>query len=141
MKPILYVHNPLQKWVEGSFVLLCGGVAYYGLELLMRGYSHWSMALCGAICFYFIYRVNAMYPHTLLPVRALYGALFITTVELIAGCWVNLRLGLNVWDYSNLPFHFMGQICLLYSLIWFLLCFPLSPLCRLIRRRVFLSDV
>ena len=141
MKSTVYCYNPLQKWVEAFFVLLCGGVCYYALEIAIRGYSHPSMALCGAICFYFIYRINVFYPRALLPLRALYGAIFITTVELITGYIVNLRMGLNVWDYSDLPFHFMGQICLSYSLIWFLLCFPLCGISRLIRRRVFLSDV
>ena len=132
--------NPFQKPVEASLVLLCGGVLYYMLELLWRGRSHWSMALCGGLCFWFLYRMNRAYPRVPLPLRALGGALIITAVELIAGCILNLGLGLAVWDYSDMPLHFLGQICLPFSIIWFLLCFPISGLAYLIRRTVFLSD-
>lgn len=45
----------------------------------------------------------------------------ITTVEFIAGYIINIRLGWDVWDYSELPFNLMGQICLPYMGLWFLL--------------------
>jgi hypothetical protein len=130
----------LQHLVEAPFVLLFGGVVYYSLELLWRGRSHWSMALCGALCFWFLYRLNRAYPRVPMTLRALTGATVITLVELLAGCLLNLVLRLDVWDYSEMPFHFMGQICIPYSLLWFLLCFPVSGISYLIRRVVFLSD-
>ncbi|MBQ7346376.1 MAG: hypothetical protein IJW55_00295 [Clostridia bacterium] len=141
MKPVPYYHNPLQRVVEAFFLLLCGGVLYCGLEVLGRGWSHPSMAVCGALCFYFVYRVNERYTRVPVLMRALVGALFITGVELFAGCLLNLGLGLAVWDYSNMPYHFLGQICLPYSIFWFLLCIPLAGVSRLIRRHVFLSNV
>ncbi len=52
------------------------------------------------------------------------SALIITTVELITGVIVNLWLGLNVWDYSKQPYNLLGQICLLYTNIWFFLSLP-----------------
>ena len=131
----------LQNAVETPFVLLCGGVLYVTIEVLWRGFSHWSMALCGAFCFLLLYRMNARYPRVPLPLRAIVGALAITLVELFVGCLLNLGLGLAVWDYSKVPLNFLGQICLPYSVIWFLLCFPVSGLTRLIRRRVFYADV
>ena len=30
-------------------------------------------------------------------------------------------MSLNIWDYSDLPFNLMGQICLLFSVFWFFL--------------------
>ena len=27
-------------------------------------------------------------------------------------------LGLDVWDYSKVPFNFLGQVCVLYSVLW-----------------------
>ena len=138
MKIIPHTYNPFQKPVEASLVLLFGGVAYYGMETLLRGWSHWSMALCGAVCFYALYRINERYTRVSLPVRALMGALLITAVELVAGCLLNLGLGLAVWDYSKMPYQFLGQICLPYSVLWFLLCFPAAGISRLIRRHVFL---
>ena len=37
---------------------------------------------------------------------------------------VNIILQWNVWDYSNVPFNVMGQICLPFSIIWFFLSLP-----------------
>ncbi len=137
MKLIPHTYNPFQKPTEAFFILLFGGVIYYGLETLLRGWSHWSMAVCGAICFYALYRLNERYPRVPLPLRALAGALFITAVELFAGCLLNLGMGLAVWDYSEMPYQFLGQICLPYSIFWFLLSFPVAGVCLLIRRIVF----
>ena len=44
----------------------------------------------------------------------------ITSVELLFGMVVNRQLHLNVWDYSGEQYNFQGQICLLYSNLWFL---------------------
>ena len=140
MKLIPNTYNPYQKHAEALFVLLFGGVTYYGIETLGRGWSHWSMAICGAICFFFLYRLNERYPRVSLPFRALAGAIFITVTELLAGCLLNLGMGLEIWDYSGLPYQFLGQICLPYSILWFLLCFPSALICRLIRRVVFLRN-
>ena len=140
MKSLTLPHNPLQKWVELSFALLFGGVVYYLLELLFRGWSHWSMAICGAICFGFLYRLNATQRRMPLLLRAAIGSAFITGVELIAGLILNVGLGMCVWDYSTLPFHFLGQISLFYSFLWFLLCFPASGITGWIRRHVFLYE-
>ena len=52
----------------------------------------------------------------LAPMQALLGAGIITGVELVTGLLVNRDF--RVWDYRNMPFHFKGQICLCYSLLW-----------------------
>lgn len=46
------------------------------------------------------------------------SAVIITIFEFITGCIVNLWLGWAVWDYSDLPFNLLGQICLYYFLLW-----------------------
>lgn len=129
-----------QHLAEAPFVWLFGGVCYYLLEMLWRGYSHWSMALCGAFCFWLLWRINTDHPQVSLPLRALIGAAAITAVELFFGCILNLWLRLDVWDYSALRFNLYGQICLRYSFLWFLLCFPISTLTRLLQRAVFPAD-
>lgn len=53
--------------------------------------------------------------------QMLIGAIVITTLEFVCGCIVNLWLGWNVWDYSNMPFNLLGQICLPFTVIWFFL--------------------
>ena len=47
------------------------------------------------------------------------GSTIITVLEFITGCIVNLWLGWNVWDYSNLPLNLLGQICLPFSTLWY----------------------
>ena len=140
MKTRASSHISLQTFTELSFAALLGGVSYYLIELCWRGYSHWSMALCGALCFSCLYRLNACFQRRSVIWRALLGACIITAVELIAGLLLNIGLGMRIWDYSALPLQFLGQICLPYSFGWFLLCFPISLLSRLIRRWVFLYD-
>ena len=131
---------PSQRLAEIFYLLLTGGVLYYGLEIAFRGYSHRTMALCGGICFYALYRINQTLLSLSLPLRALLGALVICSAELLFGCICNLWLGWEIWSYRHLPFNLWGQICLPFFLLWFLLCFPAALLCRLIRRRVFLQN-
>ncbi len=142
MKPVPYKpQSPLQQPTEAFLVLLFGGVCYYLLELLWRGRSHPAMAICGALCFWFIYRLCQRAPRLSLLSRVLISTLFITLVEFLTGCWLNLSLGLNIWDYSDMPYHFLGQVCPAFSAIWFLLSFPTIGICRLMRRRIFLYDI
>ena len=138
--PISLHSNPLQGGIEAFFLLLTGGVLYVWIEILWRGHSHPSMAVCGAVCFFLLYRMNQRLRHCHLLLRALLGAAIITGAELLTGCIVNLLLGLSVWDYSSLPFNLLGQICLPYSLLWLLLCIPVLPLCSVIERFVFLGN-
>ena len=55
------------------------------------------------------------------------GAAVITSVELIFGCICNLWLRMNVWDYSYIPLNLEGQICLLYTVLWAILCVVAIP--------------
>ena len=102
--------------------LLCfllGGAAYVLIELLWRGRSHFSMFIAGGFQRYAL-------P---LPVKCIAGALVITAIEFIAGYIVNLRMGLNVWDYSGRPYNLYRQICPGFALLWALLSLPIALLC------------
>jgi len=100
---------------------IAGAVGYYFIEIIYRGHSHWTMALCGGICLLSIRYTDKKLKNRSLIFRALLGALIITSVEFICGCIVNLGFGMAVWDYSNTPFNLLGQICLIYSFFWFLI--------------------
>jgi uncharacterized membrane protein len=93
-----------------------GGLAYCGIEVAFRGYTHPSMLFAGGLCFVLLCLL-ARSRFGLLT-AALFGGLVITVVELAVGGVVNLWLGLEVWDYSQLPLNLWGQICLYYTLIW-----------------------
>lgn len=129
------------KFCEYFLVFAVGGVVYSFIECLWRAHTHPSMACAGAVCFFCLYIMNGKF-HTMSPIkRALMGAGVITAVEFILGCLLNLVLGLNVWNYSNLYFNFLGQISLLYSFLWFLLCIPAFWLCSFIKTRIFYGKV
>lgn len=103
-----------------NFVLwMIGGAVYVGIELLWRGYSHWTMFVLGGICFVCLGLINELIPWCMpLWKQMLIGTLIITTLEFVTGCIVNLWLGWAVWDYTNVPGNLLGQICAPYILLW-----------------------
>lgn len=99
-----------------------GGIAYLIIELLWRGYSHWSMFVLGGLCFVAIGALNEHFTFEIpLILQMFFGAFLVTALEFAFGCVLNLWLNLNVWDYSNLPYNILGQICLPYSLLWIIM--------------------
>ena len=113
-------------------VFTAGAAAYAALEIIWRGWTHWTMLLCGGTCFTLMYLIESA---PIRPQRKLIAsASVITAVEFVTGCIVNLKLGMAVWDYSYLPFNLMGQICPRFSLMWLGLSVPGLWLCRSIRR-------
>lgn len=116
---MLKLYNRTLKYILLFFI---GGYSYCGVELLFRGFSHISMLIAGGICFILIGLLNDVFPHKISIIsQMVISSLIITAVEFIVGMIVNVWLDLNVWDYSKLPYNFMGQICLLYTNIWFFL--------------------
>jgi len=104
---------------------LFGGVLYGVLEVLWRGYTHWTMMLLAAMLCVPLDLANECFPWELpLCAQAVLGGLTITAAEFAAGCVLNLWLGLGIWDYSALPFNLWGQICLRFSALWCLLAGP-----------------
>ena len=100
--------------IRKTGLFLLGGGGYVGLELLWRGRSHVSMFAAGGICFLLLGRLQRT---RLAPaVQCVLGAGIITAVELLTGLLVNRTY--RVWDYRQMPFNFLGQICLPFSLLW-----------------------
>ena len=103
-------------------LFLIGGATYFCIEMLWRGHSHWTMFIVGGICFIFCGGINEWFDWDMpLWKQMLICSVGITAIEFLAGIAINLIFKLNVWDYSNQPFNILGQICLLYSFLWFLL--------------------
>ena len=121
------------KWKEILMIFCIGAVGYSVLEILWRGYTHWTMTLTGGFCFLAIYAINGRLEGAKLWKKCLAGAVSITAVEFAVGMLVNRVLLMDVWDYSNRFCTLFGQICLLYSVLWFFLCIPLDFLCRRLR--------
>ena len=102
-----------------EFLFFVGATIYVIIEKLYRGYSHWTMFLLGGICFIALGLINEVIPWNMsLLLQMFIGGMIITVLEFITGCIVNLWLGWNVWDYSELPFNLLGQISLFSSIVW-----------------------
>lgn len=114
-------------------VYMLGAFGYGGIELLWRGRTHWSMLVTGGICFLCMYMIENLSRERRWR-KYLMCTAVITTFELIAGMIVNLRMGWDVWDYSDMPLNLSGQICLGFSAAWLMLSIPGTALCRVLRR-------
>ena len=105
-----------------SFLFIVGGIIYYLIEVIARGWSHWSMFLLGGLCFIIIGLLNELYEwETPFQNQCLLGSIVITILEFVTGVIVNVCAGWNVWDCSDRPFNLMGQICLQNSIYWIFL--------------------
>ena len=101
------------------FLFWFGGATYVALEVIWRGYSHWTMLLLAGILFIIIGLLNEIWSWNLkFRYQVLISTAIATILELFTGLIVNVCLGWNVWDYSNVPFNFLGQICLPYTFLW-----------------------
>ena len=113
------------------FLFFVGGSGYVGLELLWRGRSHISMFIAGGVCFLLLGQIERT---KLSPsAKSLLGAATITGVELLAGLLANRDY--RVWAYRQMPFNFMGQICLSYSLLWIPVSLGAIALHRLLAKK------
>ena len=113
----------MKQLIKYLALLITGGALYIAIELLWRGYSHWSMFLVGGTCFICLGLINEFIPWSMpLWQQVTIGVVIVTALELLAGCIVNLWLGWNVWDYSNIPGNILGQICPQYIALWIPLC-------------------
>lgn len=110
----------LLKIIFKLFILfIIGAFTYMGIEIAFRGFTHWTMGVVGGLCFILIGGLNEFYGWDM-PFwkQCLIGTAIVTGLELAAGLLLNKVLGLGIWDYSAMPFNFMGQICLPFSVAW-----------------------
>ena len=109
----------LNAILKHAVLALCGGCVYFLIEMAWRGHSHWTMAVLGGVCFVLIGDINEFIPWNMpLILQGAIGSGIVTVLELVSGIILNLWLGLGIWDYSNMPFNLLGQICLPFTLLW-----------------------
>ncbi|MEZ3420453.1 MAG: putative ABC transporter permease [Eubacterium sp.] len=104
------------------FIFLLGGQGYCTLEMLWRGRTHYSMFFAGGIILMLLFYIASQMKRAPLIKKCLIGAGLITAVEFIFGIIFNTVFNMHVWNYQNVPFNLLGQICLPYTVLWFLLC-------------------
>lgn len=113
-----------------GFLFMFGGCLYYCMEWLFKMFvSHgkisFSMFIVGGLCFVLVGLINEVFPYDMpLALQALVGACVITCVEYVSGVILNIWLGMGIWDYSDKFMNLRGQVCLQFSILWFILCFP-----------------
>lgn len=113
--------NKLKTLIKYLFLGSIGGTVYVCLELIWRGYSHWTMFLLGGICFICLGLINEILNwSTPLWEQMIIGGTIITVLEFITGCIVNLWLGWDIWNYTWKP-NLWGQISLYSSIGWVVL--------------------
>lgn len=130
----------MKKTMMSSILFFIYGFMYYIIEVLYRGYSHWSMFILGGLCGVIIGLLNEKNKTISVLKQGIYGALIVTILEFIIGYLVNILLGWNIWDYSNVPFNFLGQICLPFTIIWFILSVFCIYLDDFLREKLFKSE-
>ncbi|UZQ50015.1 putative ABC transporter permease [Clostridium kluyveri] len=115
-----YNYSRLKKDLILIFMM---GALYMVLEGLWHGWTHISMLVVGGISAFLIGRLNEhqMFYDRKMWQQCIIGTLIILVLEFISGVILNIWLGLGIWDYSREPFNLYGQICLSYTLIWFML--------------------
>lgn len=101
------------------------GVSYYVLEIIYDGTSHWGMIIVGGLSGVIGGLINEYIPKMKIWKQTILITVIILLLEYISGYILNIRLKLDVWDYSHYPFHLHGQICLSFAFIWYFIFSPL----------------
>lgn len=127
----------MTRWSKPVLSMLLwtwGGTVYYLLEVAYKSLTghperiSWTMLVVAVILCIPVERCGAELPWGVpLWLQALCCAMLVTAVEFAAGLVLNVWLGLDIWDYSHLPFNLMGQICLQFFFVWWALCFAFIP--------------
>ncbi len=106
----------LEKYI---ILFIIGGIGYGLIEILFRGFTHWSMVITGGAAFVSLYIINNALNDTSIFIKAVLGMIVITALEFTVGIVVNKIFALQVWDYTNMPGNIMGQISLQFSACWY----------------------
>lgn len=109
----------MKHYLKYLFLLVTGGLIYNIIEVLFRGWSHWTMFILGGSCFIALGLINEVILWEMVLWKQMFiGACIITAMEFVTGCVVNLWLGWEIWGYSNMPGNILGQICPQFFLLW-----------------------
>lgn len=103
------------------------GMVYFVIEGIWRipkgGDANISMLFVGGLCGLLIGSINQIPKFYNMSVfkQSLIGTGIVLVIEYTAGYILNIKMGLDIWDYSDMFFNINGQICLEFGLIWLLI--------------------
>lgn len=120
------------KAVKTLSLFTIGGLTYITIEVVWRYMmnshpTHWTMFFLGGLAFVLIGGINEYFPWTMpFWLQDIIGTAIVLLAEFLFGCVLNIWLGLNVWDYSDMPLNILGQVCLPFAFAWmFLVAFAI----------------
>ena len=121
-------------WVLSTLLWCFGGTVYFLLEVAYKTLTghperiSWTRLVLAILLTVPVERCGAQLPWDIpLWIQAICCAVLVNAVELAAGVVLNLWLGLDIWNYSDLPFNLWGQICPRFFAVWLLLCLLFIP--------------
>lgn len=126
----------MKRTSEYFIVFSFGSVMYGLLEVVFRGHTHWTMILLGGTVFSLLYFLDMVTEKRNYVLKCFAGSAIISSMEFLCGYIVNVRLNMQVWDYSGIKYNVMGQVCPKYAAVWFMLCVPAFALSSFIRKKV-----
>ena len=124
------------KFLKNLLIFSIFGLTYGLIEILWRGYTHPSMVIVGGICGLLIGLLNEKNKKMNLLLQMVEGMVIVTVLEFVSGIVLNLCLGLNVWDYSNMRFNLLGQVCPQFCIAWFFLSYFVIRIDDLLRKTI-----
>lgn len=110
-----------RKLIPLLIIFITSGLTYVMLEILWRGYSHWTMFVCAGVCGLVMAGINdnLLSFDTDFRIQVVVSALLCTAAELIFGLIFNSDF--TIWDYRNMvgTIHCLNdQINIFFILIW-----------------------
>ena len=108
----------LNKVLKVLAIWFLMGMIYFVIEGIWRipkgGYANISMFAVGGLCGLLIGSINQIPKFYNMSVwrQSVIGTVIVLVVEYISGYILNIKMGLAIWDYSDMVFNINGQICL-----------------------------
>ena len=117
----------MTKILKVLFIWFLMGMVYFTIEGFWRipsgGYSNIVMLFIGGLCGVLVGSINQIpkFQNMSIFTQSIIGAIIVLIIEYISGYILNIKLGLEIWDYSDMFLNINGQVCLTFGLFWFLL--------------------
>ena len=127
-----FIEVNMKRIKKYALCFILGAVGYGAIETIWRGHTHWSMMIAGGLCFVLFSIVSELMRHNNILLKATVCALGVTAIELVFGLIFNVWLKMDVWDYSDMPFNLLGQICPSFTLLWVGIALAFLPLAEVL---------
>lgn len=134
------IKNNIIRILEMIIIFLLCGSLYCIMEILYKypnGQTHWTMfTLAGLSGVFFIDGLNNVFTYEMdFLLQIFLCATFITIGEYFVGICFNQNF--EIWNYTDMPFNYKGQVCLPFYLLWCVLSGVAIPILDYIEWKFF----